>query len=99
MSEPRTEAGKALSNMGPAFAGGMTVTQFDEYLWAVEAEARADEQSKSHTFDGGNPCEICAEAVKPYIAFVREFVSWADDGEGDDDGLISKARALLAANS
>lgn len=40
-SFPLTEAAKALSGMGPAFVGGMTASQLDEYLVAVEHEAAA----------------------------------------------------------
>lgn len=46
------------------------------------------------------PCPSCREriidkAVEPWRAFVEEFISWADDGEGDDDGLIARARKLV----
>lgn len=42
---------------------------------------------------------LAERAVKPWRQFVAEFASWADDGEPDDDGLLGRARALLASHS
>lgn len=46
-------------------------------------------------YDRDKPVRVEAPRRDRWREFVTEFVSWADDGEGDDDGLLAKARALL----
>lgn len=47
-TRPTTEAGKALYDMGPSFAAGMTLTQFGEAILAIEHEAEGLRECRHH---------------------------------------------------